>query len=309
MHKPGIVPLRPLTLGEIFDGSLKTMRRNPEATLGLALVVMLAFAVPATVGTILLSRLATVSLTDLAAVSLALGVLLSGIGSLALSGFVIYVVSEAALGDKVSIGQTWRAVRGRLLSLVGVTLLTLLIFLAIALVSVLLVTGLAFGAAQGGGGGALVGGGALLLVVLVLPLVLWLSARLSLAPAAVVLERASPTRGIGRSWQLTRGRSAWRVLGITVLAGLVAQIFAAVVGTPITAITDSLVGGSGLDPQGELTASLAIQQLISVLVNALVTPFTAGVTALLYLDMRFRREGLDVTLIQAAQQRAAARRT
>ena len=38
-----------------------------------------------------------------------------------------------------------------------------------------------------------------------------------------------------------------------------------------------------------------------------VVPFTAGVTALLYLDQRIRREGLDGALVRAAQARAAAR--
>ena len=44
-----------------------------------------------------------------------------------------------------------------------------------------------------------------------------------------------------------------------------------------------------------------------LLVQAFVIPFTAGVTALLYLDQRMRREGLDVSLYRAAQARAAAR--
>src|SRR5690349_1230782 len=35
LHKPGIVALRPLGLGDVMDGSIKAIRRNPGATLGL----------------------------------------------------------------------------------------------------------------------------------------------------------------------------------------------------------------------------------------------------------------------------------
>src|SRR3984885_11885612 len=33
--KPGVIPLRPLSVGEILDGAFTAVRRNPKATLGL----------------------------------------------------------------------------------------------------------------------------------------------------------------------------------------------------------------------------------------------------------------------------------
>ena len=36
LHKPGTVPLRPLTLTDFFDGAFTTIRRNPRATIGVA---------------------------------------------------------------------------------------------------------------------------------------------------------------------------------------------------------------------------------------------------------------------------------
>jgi len=41
MHQPGVIPLRQLSLGDMFEGALKTMRRNPEATIGMAVLVLL----------------------------------------------------------------------------------------------------------------------------------------------------------------------------------------------------------------------------------------------------------------------------
>ena len=38
--KPGVIPLRPIGVGEILDGSFTSIRRNPKATLGIAAVVL-----------------------------------------------------------------------------------------------------------------------------------------------------------------------------------------------------------------------------------------------------------------------------
>ena len=43
----------------------------------------------------------------------------------------------------------------------------------------------------------------------------------------------------------------------------------------------------------------------SLLATTLATPVLAGAIALLYVDRRIRREGLDVTLAAAARQRSA----
>jgi hypothetical protein len=303
LHKPGVVPLRPLTLGDIFDGSLKTMRRNPEATIGMAVIVLAVFLVPSLLLAIALRQLDSLNTTDWVAISVVLPALASSIATLALSGFVIYVVSEAALGDRVSIGQTWREVRGRLPALIGVTLLTGLIFVGVVIAMMLLVVLLV---ALVGDAGAVLG---VLLALAALPLFLWLTARVALGAGAVVLERVGPARGIGRSWRLTSGGQAWRVLGILLLAGIVAGIFSFAVSLPLGFATSALVELVTDDLGTQLTATVILEHLLQLVVNAVATPFTAGVTALVYLDQRMRREGLDVTLIRAAQGRAADRRS
>ena len=45
LHKPGTVPLRPLTLTDFFDGAFTTIRRNPRATIGVAALVTAGFMV------------------------------------------------------------------------------------------------------------------------------------------------------------------------------------------------------------------------------------------------------------------------
>ena len=46
-HKPGAIPLRPLSLGDMYDAAFKIIRFNPRATVGSAvLVAAVAMAIP-----------------------------------------------------------------------------------------------------------------------------------------------------------------------------------------------------------------------------------------------------------------------
>ena len=46
-HKPGAIPLRPLSLGDMYDAAFKIIRFNPRATVGSAvLVAAIAMAIP-----------------------------------------------------------------------------------------------------------------------------------------------------------------------------------------------------------------------------------------------------------------------
>ena len=46
--RPGVIPLRPLNLGDLYGAAIKTIRGNVAATMGLALVTTLVFLVPTT---------------------------------------------------------------------------------------------------------------------------------------------------------------------------------------------------------------------------------------------------------------------
>lgn len=303
MHRPGIIPLRPLTLSDIFGGALSTMRRNPEATLGMAVLVLGAVLAPSLLVSLGLQSLTALAPEDISVIGLLLPTLVSALATLVLSGFIIFVVSEAALGDRVGLGHTWRQVRGRLPALVGVTLLTGLVVTVVGLLPLL---GVVLGAVIGGGVGITI---VVLSVLAMIALFVWLGVRLMLSSAPVVLERVGPVRGMRRSWALTKGGQFWRLLGIYLLAAIVAQIFASAVSVPLQLV---LVGGIGTmsdDPSLLVTVTVLVQHLAQFLTGVIVTPFTAGVTALLYLDQRIRREGLDLAMQQAAQQRTASRTT
>ena len=40
--KPGVIPLRPLSLSDIFNGAIAYIRANPKATLGFTTIVVIA---------------------------------------------------------------------------------------------------------------------------------------------------------------------------------------------------------------------------------------------------------------------------
>ena len=55
VHKPGVVALRPLGLGDFFDGAFKTIRGNPTAMVGLAALVTTVFMVVPVIVTLALA--------------------------------------------------------------------------------------------------------------------------------------------------------------------------------------------------------------------------------------------------------------
>ena len=313
VHKPGVVPLRPLQLGDLFDGAFKTIRRNPTAMVGLAaLVTALFMVIPVlvTLGLAAAGRLSTgvaagstgtpfAGQLDLGGVgatygSTLLGSLFGSLAGVVLNGMLVHVVSEAVLGRWTTIGATWRATRGRLLRLFGLTALSSLGL--VMLVAVPVVAGVALGTVSRAAG-LLVG---LPLGLLAILAAVYLSVRyLLLAAPALVLERIGVFASIKRAGQLSR-HQFWRLLGVSLLAGLVAAIAGWVVAIPL-----GIVGGLGPTLLHGTAGSLLLVFsgfLSRIIVSALTTPFTCGVIALLYVDERIRKEGLDVALIAASQQ-------
>ncbi|WP_432572815.1 glycerophosphoryl diester phosphodiesterase membrane domain-containing protein [Kineococcus sp. SYSU DK005] len=312
--QPGIVPLRPLGLGEIWDGAFRAFRQNPRVMVGLSALVVVATSAVTVVASVLVARDVVRTTTALEAgtgdpAELLLGLTSSGplvllstllqvVSVQLLNGVLILSVSRAVLGRTISVAELWRVSRPRLLPLL---LLSVLVTLAggvgaLALVPGVLVLVLA-------DAGAAVASGVVLLLAGLLAWVatgLWLWAKWSMAAPALLLEGLSVRRSLGRSWRLTRG-STWRVLGVLLLTSVVVLVVVAAVQTPF-ALLGSLV--MALLDGGSVTVSVAASQAVStlgsVLGSVVAYPFLASVTALLYVDLRVRREGLDVELHRAA---------
>ena len=317
--KPGIIPLRPLTVSEIIGGAFAALRANPRAMFLPALLVM---GVLGGVSAVLTYALQNSTLLDLdgpgttqgtveallilpALVTLSPSTLITTIVSIVanglLTGLLIVTVSRAVLGRVASPGQAWAQTRGRIWALLGQALLITLIETVPPAGATLVATALlrqVLGNNTGSSGEVL-----LVILVILLVLLVWvlitvfLVVRLFLAPAALILENTSVASSIRRSWTLTRG-SFWRVLGALVLMGLIAWLVAGAIG-----IVAGVGGGvvTVLQP-GSATVAASVVMLASTLATALVMPFTASVAALIYIDLRMRKEGLDIELRRAAAQ-------
>ena len=302
--KPGVIPLRPLGVGEILDGAFASIRRNPKAILGLAAVVMTVSAVISAVITRTLLNLGSINLPSqgqqltpaqathligrFAAVALpafGLTVLLTYIVQAILAGLLAPIIARGVGGQQISAADAWRATRPRLPSLLLAALLVLL-----AGLGPLLIVGLIAGVAALAGAPAPVYAVIVLLGLVALVLTIWFSTMLSLVTPVVVLENAKPGRALARSWRLVN-RSFWRVFGITLLAGLIVAIAGGILQLPFTLL--GAAAGSGI-------GTTVIIVIGTIAAGTVTRPITAGVTVLLYVDMRMRKEGLDLALRTAS---------
>ena len=216
--------------------------------------------------------------------------LVAGFLQVLASGLFIILVGAAVLGRRLDAGQTWASLRPRMLPLVGVTLLiglgsilavTLMVGVIVALAFAIgtwaVLPGLLIG----------VGGGIALVYVYV---------RLSVASPALVMEGVGVVTSLTRSWALVR-RSWWRVLGILILSAIITSLLTTVVTVPITLIATLASGFS------ESLVPTVLASGIATLVAGIITlPFSAAVTGLLYIDLRMRREALDIELVSAGVQ-------
>ncbi len=310
--RPGVIPLRPLGVGEILDGAVATLRAHPKVMIGLsALVAVATQAVVLPVTWLLLRDLGDTSLGTpgsdsaedvlrivggTAAVS-SLDGIVSLIAQLILTGILTVVVSRAVLGEPVSAAEAWSRARPRLPALFG---LTALIFLVAGIALALgVLPGLALIAA----------GGSALSVVLTLVLiesvllvaVVYFAVVFALAPASVVLERQGVVASLRRSRALVK-TAWWRTVGLLVLIQVIGAIVSTVLSLPFQAgssFTDSLFSHGG-DQNDTAFVSLLIVSLGAVVGSAVTWPFTAAATVLIYVDRRIRREGLDLQLARAA---------
>jgi hypothetical protein len=292
--QPGVIPLRPLGLGEILDGSIKIIRRYPRPTLGLSAAIAVFVTLVNVVLVLLLDKgrpsfssgdsSFSGGFSSGAGGSLASslpGYLLSFFAGLVLTGALVAVVGKAVLGQPAPTDEIARTVRQRLLALLGVSLLSGLLIGLPIIGSIVLAILLSSGAA------------AFFLIVGGITGSAYLYTRLSLSSSVLVLEKAGVITSMKRSGVLVR-RSFWRVFGILLLTSLIVFILDLIVSIPI-AIIALIASGGGAEGTGFLIATKVGAGLASVV----IAPFASGVRALLYVDRRMRAEGLDVAL-QAA---------
>jgi hypothetical protein len=322
--KPGVIPLRPLGVGEILDGAISYVRRDPKTVLGISALIAAATAVLQIVIYGVMSR-AFSPLLDIASspnggsqaqIDAALHDLVGGFAGLGVAATLVGVITfvlnvlatgllttamgRAVLGKPVSTSDVWRRARGRFWPLLGVTLLVSLVLGLVVAggLGIAILIGVLVGQADTTIG-VLVG---VVLGIVALVASVWLYVKLLLSPVALVLEGVGPITAIRRSYRLVEG-AWWRTFGIHLLAAVIGAVVAQVITVPFSLvgsfISVSSAGSSGVPDPFSFTQSL-VTALATLVSSTIVIPFSAGVVALLYVDRRIRREALDIELARAA---------
>ncbi|CAN5499014.1 hypothetical protein BH09ACT8_BH09ACT8_15680 [soil metagenome] len=306
--QPGVIPLRPLSLSDIFNGAVTYVRRNPKATLGLAAVVVVITQV---IGLILqLGPLAAAGELNVlrggeevstgalitSSASTLVGTLVQALAAIVLSGMLTVIVGRSVFGSSITIGESWAKIRGRILPLIGLALLEGLGAVLLVGFAVLLVVAVA--AASNGWAAAVVG---IPLGLGVLAALIYLGTMLTFAPVAIVLERLPIVAAVRRSFTLVRN-DFLRVFGIRLLAAVVTAVIAGAVGVPFG------IGGIivGTDSTSAILIGTVLSAIGGIIGQIITTPFAAGVVVLLYTDRRIRAEAFDLVLRTGATGAPAA---
>lgn len=326
VYKPGIIPLRPLSIGDIYQGAFAAIKTNTRtmfgftaALLGVVLVISIATNY-AIINLVLPNYLSPNSPYATAFISLSGsfsqlgGSLLQVLATVLLSGLIVVAVSRSVLGRVASSKEVWERTKSKFLPLIGLNIITSIISGLMMIIGIVVFFVLLASAASTAEtetelfqnlGISLVG-----LLILMLASVLvssYLSIKFSVAPPAMVLENLGVFAALGRSWRLTRG-NFWRLLGINILTAIITFMVASI----FLGITEALgaifvvVGSSSPeDILASLNTIYILTMVMSTIAQLLILPFTSSVNALLYIDLRMRKEGLDVELRNAVAEQQA----
>jgi hypothetical protein len=297
--------------GTVLWAPFRTLRRNPAPTFGSGLVVQLV-SVIATAAVFVPFFIVTVARLENATTADADAILSGTIGGLLLlmlvpiaitvvasaflQGVMVVEVASGTLGDRLGFGALWRRAAKRIGPLIGWTLIVAaallaafaLVFLIVLLAASISPVGLAVGIAV-----------ALLLGLGLLVLGAWVGVKLSLVPSIIVLERAGIRRAAARSWRLTDG-FYWRTFGTLLLVAVILNVAAQVVVQPVSLVGTLLA--VIIDPTGTgaaITITIAttvVSLILSLLIGAITAVVQAALVAVIYIDLRMRKEGLDLEL-------------
>ena len=324
--KPGLVPLRPLSFGTLIGAPFQVIRRNPKITVGAALLIhglpSLVAALLISGGAVLLAdRALNASAGDRSALTagaiggtIVLGLVaavISGISGALLQGVIVGEVARGTVGEKLSFRSLWRLVKGRIGALIGWTFLIALGWIVVVAIVVLATAGLLALGPTGIGA-------AIIFVILaflgILALAIWFFTKAALVPSAIVLERLPIRAALPRSWRLTQGYF-WRTFGVIALIGVIVYAVTQIIATPF-GILGGLVGGilaptsaSQNDPSAfaqVLVSQFGVNILSTVvtsIVGAILAVVQTSALALIYLDLRMRKEGLDLELTRFVEAR------
>lgn len=326
VYKPGIIPLRPLSIGDIYQGAFAAIKTNARTMFGftaalLGVVLVISIATNYAIINLVLPNYLSPS-SPYAAVFTSLsgsfsqlgGSLLQVLATVLLSGLIVVAVSRSVLGRVASSKEVWERTKSKFLPLIGLNIITSIISGLMMIIGIAVFFALLAGVASTAKTDreflqdlSIVLVGLFILMVISTLVGSYLSIKFSVASPAMVLENLGVFAAIGRSWSLTRG-NFWRLFGINILTAIITSIVAGIFGGIAGALGAIFVVVGSSSPEdviASLNTTYILTMVMSTIAQLLILPFTSSVNALLYIDLRMRKEGLDVELRNAVAEQQA----
>jgi hypothetical protein len=260
----------PLSVGNVVSASLRIYRDHFKSYFGLAFVASLWLLVP--------------------------------IYGWAKYSAISALISRVAFGEvrekPETVSDARREVNPRMWSFFGAGILTFLIYIGVSLVGGIAMAILAGGAAAIFGQNSPIVAVLLVVVTVIAFLIIYIRifSRLLIVELPLAIENnIGASSAIGRSWELTKGsvgRIQWIVF-VGILVSLPITIFVQILTTIVQVFLSAVLGAeSGIF---YLVYYLLILPL-SFGSSALVTPFWQAMKAIIYYDLRSRKEGLGLQI-------------
>jgi hypothetical protein len=216
-------------------------------------------------------------------------------------GAVTVTVSEVYLGRAVSIRGAYEKIKGKIFGLIGLIVL-------LALIAFVFIFGVVLGVALIGGIATVALAAispilsAIVIVLMALGgavLVAWLLMRYAVSIPVFLLERVGVLDSMTRSGSLTQGHRG-RILGATIVMYIIAFVVQSLFVMPFT-ILAFLSAAKGLLP---LWIQIG-QSMTAALAGTVAGPLFMITLALIYYDMRIRKEAFDLESMMGALKPAA----
>lgn len=313
--QPGIIPLRPLSLGDIYNGAFAALRQAPAVMFGLVLAIWAVLGVLTALfinfffpdlNTFLLASNDTTNAEEMfdELLSFTESTMVVGLISAVLESFVVFLtiaicvagIAPLVLGRRPTVADVWDSLKNHIGGIFLYALLLLVFSIMVIALGLVPLSGLFLGAISD------LGFSLTLLFLTFITLTgafivsLWIYIKLVFAIPTAVIEDISMVKALRRSWSLTKG-SFWKILGIIVLTYLII----AVVNGSLSTVVGLLTSGIAFFSE-DLMLIVVISSVFSTIITGLIMPFFGAVLGLLYVDTRIRREGLAVNLLRATQQ-------
>lgn len=250
----------PMSIGRILDQVFRIYKDHFIRFIAIIAVIQIPISLVSLLYQILFTKLNTATETGAVVVMLLSTVpmlFLALLGQTLGSGALARSVAETYLGHDMSVGQVYRHVLPKLLTLILVAILV----------------------------GLCVGVGFLLLVVPGVIFSLWFA----LTTPAIIMEDLNATAGMSRSRALVQGN-----LGKVFAIGFLVFVLAFVISMPFQFGGALLVG---FVAKGNQPLSLLITQISQMIGQIIGMPVGAIASILLYYDLRIRKEGFDLQMM------------